>query len=105
MQPFSRQRIGKRVPVATNVHETMGLLLETVFSTHSAQKGYKEDNWGDPVSWGLSSKREAEKRWRYISVHSSVVGYSPDSNGGSTEAEESPIVESCYQETTSEDQR
>jgi hypothetical protein len=26
------------------------LLLETVFSVHSVQSGYKEDNWGVPVS-------------------------------------------------------
>jgi hypothetical protein len=36
----------------------------------------------------LSSAREAEKRWRY----GSIVGYSPDSNGGTTEAEESPLL-------------
>jgi hypothetical protein len=39
----------------------------------------KEENWDDPV------EREVEKRWRY----SSVVGYSPESNDVSTEAEES----------------
>jgi hypothetical protein len=36
----------------------------------------------------LSSAREAEKRWRYVSV----VGYSPDSNDVSTEAEASPLL-------------
>jgi hypothetical protein len=36
----------------------------------------------------LSSAMEAEKRWRY----SSVVGYSPDNNDMSTEAEESPLL-------------
>jgi hypothetical protein len=40
----------------------------------------------------LSSAREAEKRWRYNSIDSSVVGYSPDSNDVSTEAEESPLL-------------
>jgi hypothetical protein len=29
---------------------TIELLLETVFSTQSVQMGYREDNWGDPVS-------------------------------------------------------
>jgi hypothetical protein len=29
---------------------TIELLLETVFSTRSVQRGYKEDNWGDPVA-------------------------------------------------------
>jgi hypothetical protein len=41
----------------------------------------------------LSPTREAEKRWRYSSVDSSVVGYSPDNNDVSTEAEESPLLE------------
>jgi hypothetical protein len=49
-------------------------LLETVFSVHSVQSGYKEDNWGVPVSWGLaiqlSSAREPQKRWRYRLVES-----------------------------------
>jgi hypothetical protein len=88
MQPVSRQRIGKHDPVATNTHATIELLLETVFSIRSLQRGYKEDSWGDPVSWQLSSARETEKRWRY----SSVVVYSPDSNDVSTEAGESPLL-------------
>jgi hypothetical protein len=54
MQPVSRQRIGKHVPVATNTNTTIKLLLETLFSTLSVQSGYKEDNWGDPVSCQLS---------------------------------------------------
>jgi hypothetical protein len=52
------------------------------------QNGYKEDSWGDPVSWELSSARKAGKRWRY----SLVVGYSPDNNAVSTEAEESTLL-------------
>jgi hypothetical protein len=59
-----------------------------VFSTQSVQRGYREDNCGDPVGWELSSAMEAEKRWRY----SSSVGYSPDSNDVSTGAEESPLL-------------
>jgi hypothetical protein len=35
---------------AVNARTTIELLLETVFSTRSFQKGYKEDNWDDPVS-------------------------------------------------------
>jgi hypothetical protein len=64
------------------------LLLETVFSTRSVQRGYKEDNWGEPVSEELSSARQAEKRWRC----SSLAAYSPDSNDVSTEAEESLLL-------------
>jgi hypothetical protein len=37
-------------------------------------------------------RSEAEKRWRYNRVNSSVVGYLPDSNGVTTEAEESALV-------------
>jgi hypothetical protein len=34
--------------------QQLELLLETVFSTRSMQSGYKEDNWGDPVSCQLT---------------------------------------------------
>jgi hypothetical protein len=50
--------------MATNMHTTTELLLETVFYTQSMQRGYKEDNWGSQ----LSSAREAEKRWWYSLV-------------------------------------
>jgi hypothetical protein len=33
-----------------NHASTIELLLETVFSTRSVQRVYKEDNWGNPVS-------------------------------------------------------
>jgi hypothetical protein len=45
----SRQRISKHVPVTTNTYETIELLLEMVFSTRSVRRGYKEENWYDPV--------------------------------------------------------
>jgi hypothetical protein len=54
----------------------------------------KEDNWGDPISWQLSSARVAEKRWHY----SSVVGYSLDSNDVSTEAEGSPFLKAVTEQ-------
>jgi hypothetical protein len=60
MQPSSRQRINKHIPVAMNTH-TIELLLETAFSAQSVQRGYKEDNWGDLISWELSSAWEAVK--------------------------------------------
>jgi hypothetical protein len=53
MQPNFRQRIGEHIPVATDTNTTIDLLLETVISTQSVQSGYKEDNWGDPVSCQL----------------------------------------------------
>jgi hypothetical protein len=49
-KPISRQQIIKHFASATNTHKTMELLLERVFSTWSVQSGYKEGNWGDPVS-------------------------------------------------------
>jgi hypothetical protein len=30
---------------------TIDLVLETVFSARPVQSVYKEDNWGDQVSW------------------------------------------------------
>jgi hypothetical protein len=47
---ISKQRISKHVPAATNMHATIELPLETLFSTGSVQLGYKEDICGDPVS-------------------------------------------------------
>jgi hypothetical protein len=67
------QRTGKHIPAAMNIHARSELLLEMVFSTQSVQRSYKEDNWGNPVSRELSSAREAEKKWCYNSVDSSVV--------------------------------
>jgi hypothetical protein len=46
------------VPAATDKHATIEVLLETVFSIQSAQRGYKEDNWGNRVS----SVRESMKK-------------------------------------------
>jgi hypothetical protein len=46
----SRQLLGKYVPAATNTHATIGVVLETVFSTRSVKEGYKKDNWSNKVS-------------------------------------------------------
>jgi hypothetical protein len=46
----SRQRLSKHVPIATNRCATIDVLLKTMFSTRSMQRGYEEDNWGNPVS-------------------------------------------------------
>jgi hypothetical protein len=50
----------------------------------SVLRYYDQDSW----SHEYISVKEAEKIWRY----SSVVGYTPDSNDVSTEAEESPLL-------------
>jgi ParB-like chromosome segregation protein Spo0J len=39
----SRQRLGKHVPAAMDTYVTIEVLLETVFSTRSVQRGHKED--------------------------------------------------------------
>jgi hypothetical protein len=44
MKPLSKQRIGK------HESETIGLLLEAVFSIRSLHSSYKEHNWGNLVS-------------------------------------------------------
>jgi hypothetical protein len=55
----SRQWLGTHVPAATGTHATIELLLETVFSTRSVQRIYKEDNWVNRVSsvWESVKKR------------------------------------------------
>jgi hypothetical protein len=47
----SRQRLRKHVPAAMDMHAIIKILLETVFSTRSVQCGYKEDKWGNRVSF------------------------------------------------------
>jgi hypothetical protein len=37
------ERLGKNVPAATDTHATIEVLLKTVFSTRSVQRGYKDD--------------------------------------------------------------
>jgi hypothetical protein len=39
----SKRRLGKYVPTATDKRATIEVLLETVFSTRSVQRGYKEE--------------------------------------------------------------
>jgi hypothetical protein len=40
----SKQWLGEHIPAATDTHAIIEVLLETVFSTRSVQRGYKEDN-------------------------------------------------------------
>jgi hypothetical protein len=40
------------VPAATDAHATIEILLETVFSSQSVQRGYKQDNWKKNSSAG-----------------------------------------------------
>jgi hypothetical protein len=46
----SRQRLGNYIPAATDTNATIEVLLETVFSTRSVERGYKEDNLRNRVS-------------------------------------------------------
>jgi hypothetical protein len=64
---ISRQRLGKHVNAATDTHAITEVLFETVFSTRSVQRGYKEENWGNRVS----SVREAMRKrdsWKGASI-------------------------------------
>jgi hypothetical protein len=58
----SRQRLGKHVPMATNTHITIELVLEMVFCTRSLQSVYKEDSCSPQFSWEFSSVRKAVKK-------------------------------------------
>jgi hypothetical protein len=59
----ARQWLCKHIPAATDMHATIEVLLETVFSTRSLHRGYKEDNWGNQVSsvWESVRKRDSWK--------------------------------------------
>jgi hypothetical protein len=59
----SRQRLCKHIPTAMDTHAKIEVLLETVFSTWSVQRGYKDDNWGNQVSsvWKSVRKRDSWK--------------------------------------------
>jgi hypothetical protein len=54
----SRQRFSKHVPVPTDTHATIEVLLEMVFSTRSVKSGYMEDDWGNLVSSVRESVKE-----------------------------------------------
>jgi hypothetical protein len=58
----SKQRLGKHVPAATDVHATIQVLLETGISTRSVETGYKEDNWCSRVSSVLESMKRGLER-------------------------------------------
>jgi hypothetical protein len=89
---FSRQRLGRHVIAETDKHATIGVLLETVFSTRSDQRGCKEDNWGNRVSsvWEFVRKRSSKKK---AAVQR---GIEPGSRG-------IVVVRSRHQATTEED--
>jgi hypothetical protein len=54
-------------------------------------RNYKEENRGDAVSRALQGNSRRER-------YRSVVGYSPDSNDVSTDAEESPLLRAVARE-------
>jgi hypothetical protein len=59
----TRQRLGKHVPAARDTYATIEVLSETVLSTRSLQRGYKEEKWGKRVSsvWEFVGKRSSLK--------------------------------------------
>jgi hypothetical protein len=74
------------------MNATTEILLETMFSTRSVQRGYKEDNWSNRVSsiWESVKIRSSWKRDAIQRV------FEPGSK-------EIDIVRSPYQATPSED--
>jgi hypothetical protein len=58
-----RRRVGKHVPAATDMHAIIEVMLETVFSSRSVQRGYKKDNWtvGREPSFGEDVSAEAKE--------------------------------------------
>jgi hypothetical protein len=54
----SRKRLGKNLPAITDTHATIEVLLEAVFSTQTEQRGYKEGNWGNQISFVREVGRE-----------------------------------------------
>jgi hypothetical protein len=87
----SWQRLGKHVPMATDMLATIEVLLEMVFSAESMHGCYKEDNWGNQVC----SVREAVKErdsWK-------KVGRDPPFREDlSVEAEESSLLKAVTRE-------
>jgi hypothetical protein len=47
---LSRQLHGKHVSAAMDAHATIKVMLETVPSTRSVQRDYKEDNWSKKIA-------------------------------------------------------
>jgi hypothetical protein len=43
----SRQLLGKYLTASTDTNATIEVLLKTMFSALSVQRGYKEDNWAN----------------------------------------------------------
>jgi hypothetical protein len=58
----STQRLGKHDDAAMDTHGTIEVLLETVLSTRSVQRGCKKDNWSNRVS---SVRKSVRKRGRW----------------------------------------
>jgi hypothetical protein len=76
----SKKRLGKHVPTATDTHATIEVRLETVFSTRSVQRSYKEGNWANRVSslrecvrkrgsWKLDAVRRGLERVKLKNFH------------------------------------
>jgi hypothetical protein len=74
-----RDKIGKHVPAATDTH-AIQVLLGTVFSTRSVQRGYKKDNWdnrvssvwesvGKPGSWKGAAVQRGPERVKLKNIH------------------------------------
>jgi hypothetical protein len=64
---ISKQRLGKHVPAATDMHPTKYVLLATVFCTQSMQRGYTEESWGNRAASILESVKKRGS-WKIAAV-------------------------------------
>jgi hypothetical protein len=53
MRPVSEHRLGNTFPRQSHADSNTVTMEKRVFSMWSTPKTYKEDNWGNPVSWVL----------------------------------------------------
>jgi hypothetical protein len=65
---IARQRLGKHVPVVTNKQTTIDVLLETMFSIRSVQRGYKRRD----LRFGSGPRVEASSNTSTVALR--VVG-------------------------------
>jgi hypothetical protein len=71
--------------------------LETVFYIRSMQRGYKEDNWGKPVSLSRVLQGMLRRDGAIIQLTEFCTGNCEDSTRA-REAEESPLLEAIARE-------
>jgi hypothetical protein len=80
----SRQRLGKNVPATTDTHVTIEVLLETVFSTRSVQRGYRRTIDAEAGSNTSTVTLQVAGDDKKGSLESEIVKYGYESHGTRT---------------------